>query len=116
MLHRFHATGKLEKIPTSHIEMTPDIKSVLALDKLNEILAQQKGVSIEDLAVKNPNVVKEDKPNVTQNQEALSDEDIAAQYRSQADTMFKEAKRLREQAEQLSPTKKKLKNTDEVKA
>ena len=116
MLHRFHATGKLEKISTSHIEMTPDMKSILALDKLNEILAQQKGVSVEDLAVKNPNAVKQDEPTVTQKQEALSDDDIAAQYRSQADTMFKEAKRLREQAEELSPTKKKQKNTDEVKA
>ena len=53
---------------------------------------------------------------MSQKQEALSDDDIAAQYRSQADTMFKEAKRLREQADELSPTKKKQKNTDEVKA
>jgi hypothetical protein len=37
----------------------------------------------------------------------LSDEELAASYRSQADAMFKEAKRLREQAEELSPTKKK---------
>jgi len=37
----------------------------------------------------------------------LSDEDLAANYRSQADRMFKEAKRLREQAEELAPTKKK---------
>jgi hypothetical protein len=41
----------------------------------------------------------------------LSDEDLAAQYRSQADAMFKEAKRLREQAEELAPTKKKTKTS-----
>ena len=39
----------------------------------------------------------------------LSDEDLAASYRSQADAMFKEAKRLREQAEELVPTKRKSK-------
>jgi len=37
----------------------------------------------------------------------IDDAALAAQYRSQADTMFKEAKRLREQAEELVPTKKK---------
>jgi len=37
----------------------------------------------------------------------IDDATLAAQYRSQADTMFKEAKRLREQAEELVPTKKK---------
>ena len=39
----------------------------------------------------------------------ISDEDLAANYRSQADRLFKEAKRLREQAEELVPTKKKKK-------
>ena len=42
---------------------------------------------------------------------ALSDEDLAASYRSQADRMYKEAKRLREQAEELVPTKKKSKTS-----
>ena len=41
--------------------------------------------------------------------DVLSDEDLAASYRSQADAMFKEAKRLREQAEELVPTKRKSK-------
>ncbi len=44
----------------------------------------------------------------------LDDEALAAQYRSQADTLFKEAKRLREQAEDLVPTKKKAKSTESV--
>ena len=39
-------------------------------------------------------------------EDKLSDEDLAASYRSQADRMYKEAKRLREQAEDLVPTKK----------
>mgnify|MGYP007000225146 len=37
----------------------------------------------------------------------LSDADLAAQYRSQADALYKEAKALRAQAEELVPTIKK---------
>ena len=43
--------------------------------------------------------------------DVLTDEALAAQYRSQADSLFKEAKTLREQAEQLVPTKRKSKTT-----
>ena len=43
----------------------------------------------------------------------LSDDEIAAKYRSDADRLFKEAKRLREQADEISPTKKKTKKTEE---
>ena len=39
----------------------------------------------------------------------LTDEQLAAQLRSDADRMYKEAKRLRAEAEDLSPTKKKSK-------
>ena len=40
----------------------------------------------------------------------LTDADLAAQYRSQADALFKEAQSLRKQAEELVPTKKKTKS------
>lgn len=39
---------------------------------------------------------------VTTNEEVLTDEKLAAQYRSQADAMFKEAKLLREQAKEIT--------------
>ena len=42
----------------------------------------------------------------------LSDEQLAASYRSQADRLFKEAKALREQAEDLVPTKRKKATAD----
>ena len=38
---------------------------------------------------------------------ALTDKDIAKSYRSQADAMYKEAARLRKEAEELDPTVKK---------
>jgi len=113
MLAGFHTTGKLAKLPTNSIEMTPDRNTSVMLDELNKIIAEQKGVSVDDLAIKDPNSRTDEQPlaTVSDAQEAtddvMSDEKLAAQYRSQADSLFKEAKRLREQAEELVPTKKK---------
>ena len=124
MLARFHTTGKMVKFTTAEVEMTPDTKTVISLDELNKIIADQKGVAVEDLALKDSssdvaqvndmpteNVETTSADTASSSQAAdnsvLSDDQLAASYRSQADRMFKEAKRLREQAEELAPTKKK---------
>jgi len=133
MLAAFHTTGKMVRAATKDVEMMPDNKTVINLAELNKIIAEQKGVSIEDLAVKdntasnkkeepidlNPKV-DEDVTELATAQtlqasetEVLTDEQLAAQYRSQADALFKEAKKLREQAEGLVPTKRKTKKTEE---
>jgi len=123
MLTGFHTTGKLMKMPTNEIEMLPDSKTTIPLNELNEAIAQQLGVTVEDLAVKGDTK----KPAVTQNESApvttpveaapisdvITDEDLAAKYRSDADRLFKEAKSLREQAEELAPTKRKTSKTAE---
>ena len=124
MLAKFHTMGKLIKVPTSDVEMTPTTTDVISLDELNKIIAEQKGVALEDLALKDesqPVATVTETPSPAPVAEApkttapagtdapMTDEDLAASYRSQADTMFKEAKRLREQAEELVPTKKKAK-------
>jgi len=124
MLAGFHKTGKLNKVPTSAVEMTPNNASVINLKELNETIANNQGVTVADLAVKGPDG-KTVQPNanvteasvdpvniyesapVAKTDGILSDEDLAAQYRSQADALFKEAKALREQAEALAPTKRK---------
>lgn len=129
MLAGFHNTGKLRKVPTTDIEMTPDSKTVISLDKLNEVIAQQRGVALEDLSVKPTS--KSEQPitqeydtagllttsevnsqitdAVTMPVQPTDPVEIAAQLRSQADAMFKEAKRMREVAETLVPTAKKAK-------
>lgn len=119
MLARFHTTGKMIKVKTNEVEMTPDTNNSIPLDELNKIIAEQKGVTIDDLALTadNQEPTQSKKTNSksidiqdnlpTTDNEALTDEALAANYRSQADTMFKEAKRLREEAEKLHPTKKK---------
>ena len=121
MLARFHTTGKMVKAPTSAVEMIPNRNTAIRLNDLNEAIAQQKGVTVADLAGGAPaaqtqaqtataptqaaDVVAE--PVVAASDGVLTDEALAAQYRSQADAMYKEAKRLREQAEELVPTVKK---------
>jgi hypothetical protein len=127
MLAAFHTTGRFVKMPTKNIEMMPNRNTTINLAELNETIAAQKGVAVEDLAVK-PGTAQESSSARTEApavQEAtveplqaatdgvLTDDQLAAQYRSQADAMFKEAKRLREQAEELAPTKKKTKKTEE---
>ena len=122
MLARFHAQGKLQKVATKDVMMTPDNNTSVQLDELNKIIAEQKGVAIEDLAISEDTqpvataqevpagdaTAPSNEPVAAPKEEGvLSDEDLAAQYRSQADAMFKEAKKLREQAEELAPTKKK---------
>tara|TARA_B110000503_G_scaffold68570_1_gene107051 strand:+ start:5171 stop:5773 length:603 start_codon:yes stop_codon:yes gene_type:complete len=121
MLARFHATGKMMKVATKDIEMVPDNKTVINLAELNQVIATQKGVSIEDLAIKDgsavtkkvaaPMEVVEEVVSATAEAGVLTDEQLAAQYRSQADAMYKEAKRLREEAESLVPTIKATKKT-----
>lgn len=122
MLAGFHTTGKLRKVPTSSIEMTPDTKTVISLDELNQVIAAQRGVSVDDLAISDgkpkaavapaqaEQPVTEDPLLETleaSTDAVLSDEDLAKSYRSQADRLSKEAAELRRQAEALVPTKKK---------
>ena len=118
MLARFHQTGKLVKVPTNIVELTPNRTTAIKLDEINQMIADQKGVTIEELAVPDttPKAPAPTAPAVEDaiptGEAPLDDEALAAQYRSQADSLFKEAKRLREQAEELVPTKKKAKMTE----
>ena len=119
MLTGFHQTGRLEKIATSSIEMTPSINNSIVLSELNEIIANQLGVALEDLAVKastptnseqavvNDSVMDIVEESNTISNDALSDDDLARKYRSDADRLSKEAAELRRMAEDLVPAKKK---------
>jgi hypothetical protein len=123
MLAGMSKYGKIVKVKTDTIEMTPDTKSSINLAELNKLVAEQQGVTVADLALKGADgkTVEPKKETLTADPVAdytstssegvLTDEQLAAQYRSQADALFKEAKRLREQAEELAPTKKKAKSS-----
>lgn len=123
MLAHLHKTGKMIKVPANKVELIPNRNTSIMLNELNELVAQQQGVTVADLAIKDPsssntptNTAQPDQPanseTPAQTSEILSDSDLASQLRSQADAMFKEAKRLREQAEDLSPTKRTAKKKE----
>jgi len=120
MLAAFHTTGKLTKVPTNVVEMTPNNKTAVLLSDVNQAIADARGITIEELSLANATSMTEktetqeqpmstlpsDEP-VATSEQVLDDEQLASSYRSQADAMFKEAKKLREMAEELVPTKKK---------
>jgi hypothetical protein len=136
MLAAFHTTGKMVKVKQSDVEMTPDTRSVINLAELNQVIAEQKGVTVADLAVQDNSSSSQKREVVAENidldkidapaevleaaaeaqNEVLTDEEMAAKYRSDADRMFKEAQALRKMAEELAPSKKKAKTKSEESA
>lgn len=129
MLEQMHVTGKLVKVATDKVWMTPTTTDLISLDELNVMIAEQKGVALDDLSIKadmphvkkqGENEIKADeikleevnlndttsteiKPIVESNAQPTS----ASDYRSQADKLYKEAARLRRLADDLDPPKKK---------
>jgi hypothetical protein len=110
MLLKFHTNGFMTKVSTDGVDMTPNPTTSIQLDELNKIIAEQRGVSVDDLAVKPSatasTVASAQAANIPSAEKPLSDEDLAARMRSDADRLYKEAARLRKEAEDLSPTKK----------
>jgi len=126
MLQYLHANGHLKKVPTNLVLMTPNTQATTPLNELNQIIAEQKGVKIEDLAVtdgteKNvpvttkeeiilPDVVVVDqkKSVVVESTEETSDPVLVAkQYRSKADKLAKDAANFRRMADAIDPPKAK---------
>lgn len=115
MLAWLHLNGKLRKIPTKDVWVTPAPSQTVSLDELNKLIAEQKGVTLEELAggeSSKTEVVEiaqvKDLPAATPEvTEVLDDTKLAKNLRSQADALFKEAQNLRRQADELDPPKKK---------
>jgi hypothetical protein len=123
MLANLHNNKKLLKVKTSEIEVVPNMKAVIGLDQLNQLIAEQRGMSVNDLALGNQTSIQDvAKVNDLTVEEAtvpertfetktttepLTDADLAKKYRSDADRLSKEAASLRRMAEELIPTTKK---------
>lgn len=142
MLQACQQDNILKKMPTTDIIMTPNTQDEIVLSDLNVLIAEQKNCAVDDLytfvsgAKKKTDATVEDivevkdlgrdvgEPNipatqpsqepVATTQEALSDKDIAKSYRSQADAMYKEAARLRREADDLDPPAKKASKVKEL--
>jgi hypothetical protein len=104
--------------------MTPNNNASVPLNELNKLIAESRGISIEELAVNDgtqvsKKTVKKDDPTRTTsssvNEEGASSEIVSedltpSQMRSKADKLFKEAQILRKQADEVDPPKSKKKS------
>jgi hypothetical protein len=136
MLRAMQADGRLLKVATDAVMMTPTTNDTILLANLNTLIAEQKSCTIDELctfvagapavkpAVKDIATVNDMTPAVDSDipapiraqantNTALSDRDLAKSYRSQADAMYKEAARLRKEADTLDPVIKKTKKVEE---
>jgi hypothetical protein len=116
MLQALQADNRLNRINTDNIIMTPTPNTEILLSDLNALIAEQKNCAIDELytfvkgAPAKSSTEKKVEENVSvaaSSNEVLTDRDIARNYRSQADAMYKEAARLRKQADDLDPPAKK---------
>jgi len=129
MLTALQQDGRLQKVSTSNVLMTPTVNAAVALDQLNVLIAEQRNCAVDELCnfVSGAQANAQAKTNVEKKKESvtevaapvveraqaapdavLTDSDIAKSYRSQADAMYKEAARLRKEADALDPPKKKV--------
>lgn len=114
MLEFLHNNAHLKKVPTSNVLMTPAPQTQIQLDELNKLIADQKGVKVEDLAIQEEGATtkssakKEETVTTEKVETAQTNFDLTpAEMRSRADALYKEAARLRKEADQLDPPKKK---------
>jgi len=137
MLRAMQADGRLIKVPTDSVMLTPTTNDTVLLANLNTLIAEQKNCTVDELCtfVAGAPTVKQEVVDVASvndtspavdsdipapiraqadTNSALSDKDLAKSYRSQADAMYKEAARLRKEAEDLDPTVKKVKKAEET--
>jgi hypothetical protein len=134
MLPALHTQNRLVKIATDAIEMTPNFHARISLSDLNQIIADQRGLAVDDLSIKDMSAatanvevqdvakiqdmsttagkttsgtVNEDvQPMVEMSPPSGDPESAAKFYRSQADKLAKQAADFRRKAEELVPTKK----------
>ena len=119
----FHQRGYLKKVPTDGVIMTPHPTQNIPLDQLNLIIAEQKGMSLDELAITdgvnpNPKTAKEAElkpdPEIIVKSEAKSlAPTTPSEMRSKADALYKEAAALRKKADELDPPKPKTKKSKE---
>ena len=126
MLPALHAQGRLVKVPTNQVEVLPTNSTSIILSELNQIIADQQGIAVDELSIKSSKEVEKtevksdpikttsasvNEPEVLETiVEDLSPELQAKKYRSDADRLAKEAAKFRRLAEELVPTISKKQN------
>ena len=62
VLQYLHSKSMLIKLPTHNVIMTPESNVQVPLNELNQLIADQRGVRIDDLAPKDPTNLPKDDP------------------------------------------------------
>lgn len=133
MLPHLHVSGRLIKVDTSQVEMTPTTNVSILLSELNQIIAEQRGIAVDGLCIApgsqdkvevkevatsneipsripSSDVTRTTSASVNESAETPasfdSPEAEAKFYRSKADKLAKEAADFRRRAEELVPTAK----------
>lgn len=130
MLTACQRDNMLTKMATTKIIMTPNTSDEIVLSDLNVLIAEQKNCAVDDLytfvsgasgtkdatAEEIATVQDLEKPPVSETlpsneavntgDHVLTDDELAKQFRSQADALYKEAARLRKEADELDPPAK----------
>lgn len=123
MLEFLHTRGHLKKVPTNLVLMTPNTQQTIQLDELNKMIAEQKGVSLEQLAINDGSgevktsediIVSEVPVAQTATPIAQTKTVSADDLRSKADQLLAEAKSLRELADKLDTPKAKATKTKKI--
>jgi hypothetical protein len=128
MLSWLHARGHLKKVPTNLVLMTPNTQTIIPLNELNEMIATQKGITVEELAIsdgqkKSTTTKKAAKEEIIVDDIIVNTAPIVAEapvtasdLRSMADKLFKEAQNLRKKADEIEPPAKKATKASKAEA
>jgi hypothetical protein len=122
MLSWLHARGQLKKVPTNLVLMTPNTQTQIPLNDLNKMIADQKGITVEELAI-NDGTQKSSKAKKAVKEEIIIDDIVddivvdtapvvevpvtASDLRSMADKLSKQAAEMRRKADEMAPPVKK---------
>jgi hypothetical protein len=130
MLQYLHSTGHLKKVPTSLVLMTPNAQTSIPLNEVNQMIADQKGVKLEDLAISDgaekpvkkesareevisTEIIVPEVRAVAEVDDEVSDPTLVAKsYRSKADKLSKDAANFRRMADAIDPPKAKAKKVE----
>ena len=94
LLNTIHISGAMKKVPTSEIMLTPNAATKVSLAEVNKIVNEQAPATTTAPAT------------ASSSPGAMTDEQLAASLRSQANTLQKEVERLHKEADELHPLPK----------
>ncbi len=135
MLEFLHRNGLLTKVATNMVTMVFDNKNQIALSELNQLVADQKGITIDQLSITESTEQKPASPVAKESvktkwdrarEDKIKENEIVVdstpvelsptEMRSRADALFKEAARLRKEADTIDPPKKKTSKVETTEA